>query len=328
MPPELWEALLTKPAEDRARFVRVWQLLGYVEEESPAVPDTETALAEIDLDDTRIKQQPAPGSTRRKTAPDRTPRGAPHRRYRWPAVTGVIIALILVAGAWYWSAPVHITAGSGQQIEATLPDGSIVELNSGSHIEYFRGFEYLPWMSRPVRSVSLEGEAYFDIQPSERPFIVESFNARVRVLGTAFNVRARSNSATPETVITLSHGRVGVSAIEDPAVETTLDQEGDMIRIVDRENEVGIERRQEQQLDRVLAWRSQGFVVENIPLVEAIKEMERRYAIDVQLESSIASTESMTMFFPERPTAEEIIQSICLSISCNYRQTSEGFVIF
>ena len=100
---------------------------------------------------------------------------------RWLAVAAVLI--IGVIGARMWFAPVTLTVPYGETASIQLSDGSMVELNSGSTIKYARSFG-------DERRVSLQGEAFFDVEKETRPFIVETFNGSVRVLGTTFNVKA------------------------------------------------------------------------------------------------------------------------------------------
>ena len=80
-----------------------------------------------------------------------------------------------------------------------LPDGSKVWLNSGSTISYDGDFD------GDKRKVKLVGEAYFDVQKSKRPFVVETGLFSVNVLGTAFNVMAYKHEIP---TVTLERGKV------------------------------------------------------------------------------------------------------------------------
>lgn len=74
---------------------------------------------------------------------------------------------------------------AGQRMSVTLSDGTQVQLNGNSRIEYPVIF------SRKQRNVKLSGEAFFEVKHDERhPFIVETFASKVEVLGTRFNVYA------------------------------------------------------------------------------------------------------------------------------------------
>lgn len=72
---------------------------------------------------------------------------------------------------------------AGQRACITLQDGTIVWLNAQSTLIYpshFYGKE---------RIVSITGEAFFEVsKDKEKPFIVTAQDAKIRVLGTKFNV--------------------------------------------------------------------------------------------------------------------------------------------
>ena len=90
------------------------------------------------------------------------------------------------------------------EYQLVLADGSKVYLNSESRLRFptrFVGTE---------RRVYLEGEGYFEIaKDTLMPFIVETGELDVRVLGTSFNVNAYASEKSIRT--TLARGRVQVS---------------------------------------------------------------------------------------------------------------------
>lgn len=153
---------------------------------------------------------------------DSTP-SRPHFRLqliRWAAVAAVLLAVITVALLRYesghtarqnqsaqhyktWKAPYGVT------YRVTLPDGSTVKINSGTTLSYPVHF------AADRREVKLEGEAYFEVTKNpRRPFLVHAGNLTVRVLGTAFNVKAYKDDQNVET--TLIHGRIQVVMDDAP----------------------------------------------------------------------------------------------------------------
>ncbi len=104
-------------------------------------------------------------------------------------------------------------AAFGQRLTATLPDGSTVRLNGGSHLTYPKDF------SDTVRQVSLTGEGFFEVVRDEaRPFRIISGEVNVHVLGTSFNVRCYQEE---ETEVSVKTGSVAVSA-NDSSAEVVL----------------------------------------------------------------------------------------------------------
>ncbi len=103
----------------------------------------------------------------------------------------------------------EIKVARGAKTNLQLPDGSKVWVNSDSKLTYAETF------SGAVREVYLEGEAYFDVvKDPAHPFIVHTSGIDVRVLGTAFNVKAYKSESTIEA--TLVHGMIEVTKTGQP----------------------------------------------------------------------------------------------------------------
>ena len=73
----------------------------------------------------------------------------------------------------------------GQKSQISLPDGTVLWLNSESRIRYPERF------TTTHRVVDLEGEAFFEVASEpDRPFTVSMGNLEVMALGTSFNISA------------------------------------------------------------------------------------------------------------------------------------------
>lgn len=113
---------------------------------------------------------------------------------------------------------------AGQRMSVTLSDGTQVQLNGNSRIEYPVIF------SRRQRNVKLSGEAFFEVKHDERhPFIVETFASKVEVLGTRFNVYADEASEYFSTA--LVDGKVKVTTNDETAEQVVLAPD-EMVRFV------------------------------------------------------------------------------------------------
>lgn len=108
----------------------------------------------------------------------------------------------------------EISTQKGDRTKLVLPDSSEVWLNSGSKLSYEPGFGV------SNRTATLTGEAFFDVKKSTVPFIVHAGGVRIKVLGTAFNVKSYPNEQTTET--SLIRGRVEVWLNERPAEPIVL----------------------------------------------------------------------------------------------------------
>lgn len=89
----------------------------------------------------------------------------------------------------------------GGEYHVVLSDGTKVWLNAGSRLTYPENF------LGEKRTVTLDGEGYFEVQHAERiPFIVHTNGMDIEVLGTKFNIK--SYSPEEKTVATLINGRI------------------------------------------------------------------------------------------------------------------------
>ena len=341
IPPPLRDRLREEAAEDRAALETVWQRLGAMDrlhddtspdrqaewealqDRRPAIdPNTEAAPRAPSPNGRRLDADRAadrPRARRRPSRPDRAGR----RRWAW----AVAVALILVlAGGWLWRQPVTVTAPTGQQRTATLPDGSTVELNSGTTLSYRRGFQAWPLVDAERRTVRLEGEAFFRVDEASRPFVVETATAQVAVEGTRFNVRARPG-ADSTTEVTLTAGRVQVSARRAPDQAVVLNRQGLRTRV--RATDAAPSPPEPAQTDYVLAWRQDGFAVSERPLTEVLHELERRYDTTLRLHDSVRRTTApVSLYYPNPTGLTDILRDLCTALDLNFRPTNRGYEVF
>lgn len=313
MPRELEEALRAEDAAERKELSALWELLGNEEHPVSGAPDADEAWAGVEARTVGAEQR----------APDRPARRKTRRSYvfRGWAIAATVALLALLGGALWWSQPAVVEAPPGEHLTHQLPDGSEAELSGGSTLSYRRGFTVLPFIPEQERTVSAEGEIFFDVEEGERPFAVETFNARIEVLGTRFNVQAEAG----ETRVTLAEGRVRLAARRADAEEVLLEEVGQSSRI--RGEGAVPSPPQAADLDQVLAWRSEGFYAWDQPLWVIITRLERRYGVDLHFEIPAIASDAMTLFYSRAVGLETVLDDICMAKGCRYRPTSQGFEI-
>lgn len=97
----------------------------------------------------------------------------------------------------------HLLIPHGQTYQIELSDGTVVTLNAESELIFPSRFE------TNQRHVKLKGEGFFQVaKDKNRPFIVETEQLDVRVLGTTFNVSCYNNEPVVRT--TLVEGSVRI----------------------------------------------------------------------------------------------------------------------
>lgn len=130
--------------------------------------------------------------------------------------TGIAASILVIWGAitmkQQWDIQ-HITVaqattGFGEKKELTLPDGSQIILNACSKLEYPSQF------IGDKREVQLVGEAYFKVQSNpEQPFLIQTSDFQVEVLGTEFNVKSYAHDQIQS--VEVENGKVQVTLPED-----------------------------------------------------------------------------------------------------------------
>ena len=133
-----------------------------------------------------------------------------------------LVGVVLTAGLFY-SLSRHTRSSSaatdgntefsvalGARRQLTLPDGTKVWLNAGSRLSYDSDM-----LRKDIRAVTLSGEAFFDVAKDKNHcFIIHTDKIAIRVLGTAFNVKAYPRDKITET--TLLQGSVELTVNKRP----------------------------------------------------------------------------------------------------------------
>ena len=158
----------------------------------------------------------------------------------------------------------------GGEFFLQLSDGTKVWLNSETTLRYpvqFIGEE---------RKVELTGEAFFEVARNEKvPFLVESGDQTVKVLGTEFNISSYKENSLIST--TLVKGSVEVFIKNKPDKKQTLvPNEQITISKID-----GLISKQKVNPYQYIAWKDGRFVFDDQNLCEIMKTLSKWYNVDV-----------------------------------------------
>lgn len=158
-----------------------------------------------------------------------------------------------------------ISVPAGQRIDFTLPDGTKVSMNSMSELQY-------PVMFDDVRRVKLKGEAYFEVAHNEKsPFVVETKDYGVEVLGTTFNINADGYNFTASliegTVKVFNLNNKEESFVLKPNEEVDLQQGKLVLQPIDDFN--------------IFKWKDGLFCFKNTSLVKLFPQIEKYYDVKI-----------------------------------------------
>jgi transmembrane sensor len=190
------------------------------------------------------------------------------------AVAAVLVVAVLVDRAMTRKLATHgavreVATATGQRATIDLADGSRVILGPRSRISTPERFGDGP------RDVTLEGEAYFEVQhDSANPFRVHAAGGVTEDIGTRFVVRAYAGESALRVVV--AEGRVSVARGGGAPVAlgggqlASLDAAGvALVRVVDTAAYV--------------AFSDGRLVFDGTPLEEVVGELGRWYDLDVRL---------------------------------------------
>lgn len=166
-----------------------------------------------------------------------------------------------------------LSTAKGETYGIKLPDGSVVILNAASSITYATNITALK-----ERRVKLRGEAYFEVAKDKiHPFIVETEQQQVAVLGTHFNVMAYEDEKTIKT--TLLEGAVKISAHG----EYQIMKPGQQAQV----NPSGIKLLDNVDLEEIIAWKNGDFKF-NDNLENIMAKIARWYNVEIIYQNKFA----------------------------------------
>jgi len=172
----------------------------------------------------------------------------------------------------------------GKKSQLTLEDGTKVWLNAGSRMAFPTKF------AGKKREVFLEGEAYFEVAHNQvQPFVVNTGEIAIKVLGTRFNLSAYKTDKLTETV--LLEGKVTVSELSalgflksetilSPNQKASYDRNNRSISVFDVTD-----------ADLAIAWTEGWFKFSQQSLNDVLNKLQRYYNVQFVFDSKFPTND-------------------------------------
>jgi len=227
-------------------------------------------------------------------------------------IAAAVVLLIGIAGVFLLqqTAPTQYEAYA-DIVEKELPDGSHISLNRKAILEYEDDF------NKKVRKVKLvKGEAHFEVEHNpEKPFIVESGEIIVTVLGTDFVV---SNYLEDNEVeVFVKSGKVSVTYTSTgKEVILTAGEKASFSR-----EEKTLEEEVIEEDANFLSWKTKKFKFRNKSMKRIINKLNRAYGTDIQIKTKKLKKEKVSTQFEDQDI-EEIIE--VLEATVGAKATKKG----
>lgn len=228
-------------------------------------------------------------------------------------------SILLIFGAGLMLIPKTVHVPAGQIAVHELPDGSVIEMNSGTRVQYSRFFPYIN------RTVEMNGEAYFSVSRGNHPFLVHANGSTVEVSGTRFNVRSWSGDPGRETEVTVSQGEVRFFPTRSPGKPVVLTP-GSLSRW-----NANLEKPSDPErvsIDRVMGWRENMLIFNNKPLSVIFNELERKFDVQIDLQDPRVGRETLTTFYAEPQSIDSVLSDICMVKGLRFAETRNGFRVY
>lgn len=215
------------------------------------------------------------------------------------------IALLIAATSFLRFYSVDVRTEAGQHLVVELPDRSIVNLNAQSSIKYH------PYWWNVSRMVTLDGEAFFEVQKGKK-FIVKSSKGSTQVLGTSFNIFSRDEvyKVTCVTGSVKVSSKAGFVAVLKPNSKAEIQADGK------------IDVQENIQTYPEISWKKNIFLFTASPAGKVFKEIERQYGIHI--ETKIDDYSLYTGNFTKDQNVEEILEYVCPALGLRYIRKSAG----
>ncbi|MDP3437658.1 MAG: FecR domain-containing protein [Bacteroidales bacterium] len=206
----------------------------------------------------------------------------------------------------------ELSIPKGRSYSVVLSDGSRVWLNAQSKIKYPVRF------SKNERRVYISGEAYFEVVKDDKiPFLVETSDYSVKVLGTKFNVNAYPDERVGAT--TLVTGSISIPSSEGG---DRLILPGEQFKFNKESKSISIEM---VNTDLYTSWIDNVLIMDQMPLEEIFKILNRRYEINIFFDDESIKKETFSGAIPLNDYLNIILNQISKVSNVDFQM--EGSVV-
>ena len=199
----------------------------------------------------------------------------------------------------------------GVSSKTILPDSTVVWLNSCSMINYPSYFD------GDTRTIELIGEAFFDVARHEdKPFIINSGNLKVNVLGTSFNFKHYEEDTHASLAV-----ETGVVALSTGSAATTTLQAGKYATVDNHTLQTNVF---DTPPTGLATWRNNKMIFRDEPFGNILNELSRRYNVEFEIQGEAIKHYVYTATF-DNMSLEDVLKLLKMSSPIDYSIQSLTF---
>lgn len=300
-----WILSSNQNQKEFSRIKNIWILSGLENEIDPV-------RKQVGIQQTLVKVR---GLNRRKQLKE--------HRLAWGKYAALLMLTIIISGTvgYFISGQKHpdggfveVIAAKGERSQIVLPDGSKVELNSGSKLQFEPAFR------SEKRVVTLDGEAFFQVaHQASRPFIVRTSKLDVEVLGTVFNVSSYANEAEITTFLKSGKVRIktenGQQVMLEPSQAADFNKESGKIKVVDLNSTYLVD------------W-TRGLLTMKDETIESLsKKLERKFNVSILFGDEEVKTHRYTGSIKDEEL-DTILEALKFSSSVSYTKQEGQLILY
>ena len=209
-------------------------------------------------------------------------------------------------------------SGTAVSSPLALSDGSHIVLNTGSEVKFPEKF------GSHNREVYFWGEAFFEIASDPtRPFVIETGDARIKVLGTSFNVKAYPGAGITEVVVNTGTVLFYYVDKDDNILGQVILHKGDK----------GTYNRTTHKLARMLnndlnvtSWKTNILVFNATSLDEVMKVVGRKYGVNFRMDNSELSRLKLTATF-DNESLDSVLEVLSLVHKLQFTHNGKDYLV-
>lgn len=208
----------------------------------------------------------------------------------------------------------------GKTFEIVLSDGTKVHLNAGSSLKY-----PVKFITGENRKVFLKGEAFFDVTKDEQhPFVVNTNELNIRVLGTSFNVSSYPEDTMISTVLVEGSVRLynadgefskDRSSLLKPSYKACWDKEKYDLKM--------------EKVDTAIytGWTKGKLIFKDMPFKNIRKKLERKYDIKIINNNKTLENNTYNAVF-DIETIEQVLETLNKNYPIEYEIKENQIIIY
>ncbi|MBE9461244.1 FecR family protein [Dyadobacter subterraneus] len=198
-----------------------------------------------------------------------------------------------------------------------LPDGSSVWMHADAAISYPKKFQ------NDKRTVTFSGEGFFDIAHDKtRPFLIQSGEVKIKVLGTRFNVKAREKQKMLE--VSVVSGSVSVTAPGEKNTQEVILKPQQKAFFEPKSKRLTFFEIPSQTKKEI--FEPVTIVFEETRLTSVIQQLEQRFETHILLVNPAMYNCKLTADF-EQQSLPVILEMLCTSLEASYSMSENTILI-